>query len=149
MKNLKVLKLSTNAKIPTKSHSIDAGFDLYSAEDKFIPLNTTTVISTDLAVDLDEGYVLKIEDRSSLAAQGTRTGGGIVDSGYLNSVKVILHNLTSIRDSSNGVPGIQIKKGDRIAQFLITKIENPEIVEVTSFETRSDRNLGGLGSTGR
>ena len=94
MTNLKVKLLSKNAVLPTRNLKTDAGIDLYASEDVFIPQGTTKVVKTDVAIQVPEGMVGKIEDRSSLASKGLRTGGGVVDCGYAGEVKVVIHNLT-------------------------------------------------------
>jgi dUTP pyrophosphatase len=79
MKTIQVLLRDERAIAPSRNKSTDAGLDLYSIEDKFIELGTTAVIRTGISVNVPEGMVGKIEDRSSLAAKGLRTGAGVID----------------------------------------------------------------------
>jgi dUTP pyrophosphatase len=65
---------------------------------------------------------------------------GSIDSGYLDEVKVLLTN--------DSVDPYYVKRGDRIAQFKLTKLEPTEIVPVDSFGDTFDRG-GGFGSSGR
>lgn len=147
--NVNVSLLSENAKAPTRNNSLDAGLDLYAAEDIFIAQNETKVVKTGVAIAVPAGYVGKIEDRSSMAAKGLRTGAGVVDSGYTGEVGVVIHNITN---TSNKDPvlwrnGYSIKKGDKIAQILIYKVERPTVTVVSSLEN-SERGGKGFGSSG-
>ena len=82
MKTVQVFLRDENAIPPTRNKHTDAGLDLYAAEDRFIELGSTAVIKTSISVNVPEGYVGKIEDRSGLASKGLRTGAGVVDCGY-------------------------------------------------------------------
>ena len=148
--NLEVLLLSENAKAPTRSYALDAGLDLYAAEDAFIAVNETKVIKTGIAVAVPEGYVGKIEDRSSMAAKGLRTGADVVDSGYIGEVGVVIHNInnSSVKDPVLWRNGYSIRKGDKIAQMLIYKVERPTVTVVDSL-SRSSRASNGFGSSGQ
>lgn len=145
---LNVLKLDGRATIPTKAFPTDAGYDLYAVEDVFLRVNQTTLVKTGIAVNLPEGYVLEIKDRSSMALKGLRTGAGIVDSYYQGDLSVVLHNLNNDVDHDVfGYAGYQIRQGDRIAQFVITKVESPRLYQDSLFP-ESRRGQSGFGSSG-
>lgn len=150
MKTIQVLLRDERAIAPSRNKSTDAGLDLYSIEDKFIEIGTTAVIRTGISVNVPEGMVGKIEDRSSLAAKGLRTGAGVIDTGYSGEVGVVLHNLTSQLTSDPVLhrKGYQIRKGDKIAQLLVYSVETPT-VEVVGNSWESERGAGGFGSSGR
>jgi dUTP pyrophosphatase len=141
--SLEVKRLNKDTILPTRAHPFDAGLDIYSNEDVFIPLGTTVKVSTGIAVNIPPGYYGRINDRSSMAIKGLRTGAGVVDTGYQGELSIILHNLNHIGDDD----GYLITKGDRIAQLVIQKIELPIVKEVDSFE-ESERGSNGYGSTG-
>lgn len=143
--SLQVKLLSHDAIAPTRAHSSDAGLDLYAAEDIIIPLGNTRVINTEVAVALPLGTVGKIEDRSSLAAKGLRTGGGVVDSSYRGPIKVVLHNISNVQDNSFGY---RIHKGDKIAQLLVYQVDLPTVQVVTELD-ETKRGESGFGSTGK
>ena len=65
---------------------------------------------------------------------------GTIDAGYKGEIKVILIN--------HGHKTYCVRAGDRIAQLVLAKVEDCEIVEVTELSD-SKRGSGGLGSTGR
>lgn len=154
LETLKCLKLSDNAVLPTRTHSTDAGVDLYSAEDTFIEVGYTKKIKTDIAICIPESYVGKIEGRSSMNSKGVMALGGVIDAGYNGEIGVILHNLSFDNDELNASPypgrfkfGKMIKKGDKIAQMLVYKVETQPIQEVNELWT-SERGSKGFGSSG-
>ena len=149
MKKLKVKKLSEKATLPTRSYPNDAGLDLYSSQDLFIPVGMTAKISTDIAVNIDPGYYAQVSDRSGCAVKGLTVGAGVIDAGYNGHMCVVIHNINN-RTSNDAMfrYGYIVRKGDRIAQLLVHKIELPEVEEVTEFE-ESARGTSGFNSTGR
>jgi dUTP pyrophosphatase len=150
MKTVQVFLRDERAIAPTRNKSSDAGLDLYAMEDKFIELGTTTVVRTGVSINIPNGMVGKIEDRSSLASKGLRTGAGVVDAGYSGEVGVVIHNLTSQLSSEPVLhrKGYQIRRGDKIAQLLTYAVETPA-VEVVGNLWESERGTGGFGSSGR
>lgn len=136
---IRVERLNTDAKLPTRAHTSDAGLDLYSNDYYSIAPYGQASVSTGIKMAIPDGYVGLIWDKSSLASQGFKTMGGVVDSGYRGEVKVIFKNLSE--DIYNIVPG------QKVAQLLIQKIELPEIEEGI-FEDSTERQNGGFGSTG-
>ena len=137
---LKVKKISTNALIPTKHNPNDAAFDLYAVEDMHIPMDTTSIIHTGICIEIPVGYFAKIESRSSLAKRGVFCTAGVIDSGYRDEIMVVMNN--------KGHEDYSIKQGDRVAQMIISKVENFEILEVETLDDKLNRG-GGFGSSGK
>jgi dUTP pyrophosphatase len=160
MDQIQTYKINPEATLPTRNIETDAGLDIYSSVDMFIPLESTVLVATGIALNIPRGYVGKIEDRSSMALKGLKTGAGVVDSGFSGELSIVLHNLTCSKDSiqafntmnNNGewtiIKGYKIKKGDKIAQMLIYKVETPQVVEVNQLWD-SERSDKGWGSSGR
>ena len=140
---IKIKKLHPDAKLPTTQDG-DAGFDLYAVEDVLIPCYETKKIRTGIAIQLPPHTFAKIEDRSSMAIKSLRTGAGIVDESFTGEIQVVMHYL-----GTNGAfdTGYQIKKGDKIAQFIVHEYMNPAIVEVTGELKSTNRGTKGWGST--
>lgn len=89
------------------------------------------------------GYAAFIVGRSGLALEKSLVvGGGLIDPDYRGEVKVIFNYAGSMGMS------IQVKKGDRIAQFILIRCFTPPIVEVAELAP-SSRGVSGFGSTGR
>lgn len=142
MVKIKVQKIHPDAIIPKYAHSGDAGVDLHSCEDYILKSKERRLISTGLKVEIEKGYEMQIRPRSGLALKhgvSVLNTPGTIDSGYRGNVGVILIN-TSDKD-------YEIKKGDRIAQAVINKLENVVIEEVDGLAD-SSRGDGGFGSTG-
>lgn len=147
---IKIKRLSDNAKLPTRGSETSAGLDLYATKDVFIPRGATASIPLDISIEIPSNCVAKIEDRSSLAMKGLRTGAGVVDSDYRGALAVVLHNLSN-EDSREPVlhyAGYKVKKGDKIAQLLVYEVDLSKPVEVEDL-TDTKRGSGGFGSTGR
>ncbi len=122
------------------AHPGDAGADLRSSQDITIPARGRLVVPTGVKIALPSGHVGLVWPRSGLAVkQGLDCGAGVIDSQYRGEIKVLLFNHS---DSD-----YQIKKGDRIAQLLIQKVETVEFVQVDDLDATS-RGEKGFGSTG-
>jgi dUTP pyrophosphatase len=143
MNKVKVFKLGTGGKLPTRNKTTDAGLDLYAAEDMFILVGSTGKVKTDIAIEIPEGYMGKIYDRSGMAVKGFILGAGVIDCGYSGDCTIILHNFSA----RNSIGGYQINKGDKIAQMVISKIETPLVVQTDKLWT-SERGDSGFGSSG-
>ena len=138
-------KLSPTAITPTKAHTTDAGFDLFSDEDVILKYGETTAILTNIAIELPEGYVADVRPRSGLTLNtGLRVHYGTIDSGYRNGIGIICEN------GDHGAlcnRTVRIKKGQKIAQLVILPIPEITLQEVTELSD-SDRGINGFGSTG-
>lgn len=146
MIKIKFKKLSENAIIPTKGRAGDACFDLYAAEDVVVVEWQTSLVKTNIAMEIPEGYFGKIYTRSGMALRGWEITGGILDSNYRGDVGILIrHIYTGWYVESRNEHHIQ--KGDRIAQLAIHKVEDVEFEEA---EELSDTIRGeqGYGSSG-
>lgn len=138
---LKIQKINSEAIIPNYANEDDAGLDLHSAENFILKPGERRAIETGIKMEIPEGYVGLVWDKSGIAANnGIKTMAGVIDSGYRGEIKIVLINLSN--------QDFEIKKGQKIAQMLIQKIEHPEI-EIVEFLSKSDRGEGGFGSTGK
>jgi dUTP pyrophosphatase len=150
--SVRVQRLHDNTKLPDRAHAWDAGMDLFycPAPKEELPnqIETilphgTSVLPTGLKIEVPEGYMLEIKNKSGIASKrGLLVGACVVDRGYTGEVFVNLHNVTQ----RNQI----IKSGQKIAQAVFVKIPTQvSIVEsdfIYDFETA--RGAGALGSTG-
>ena len=137
---LKIKKMHPEATIPKYLRPGDAAMDLYSCESKVIQPQQREVVSTGIAMAIPKEHVGLIWDRSGMAANhGIKSMGGVIDSNYRGEIKVILHNLTN--------QPFTVEKGMRIAQMLIQKVEQKEILEVEDLDD-TVRGEKAFGSTG-
>lgn len=138
-----VTKLDKDAVIPTYAKSGDAGADLYSTTELVLKPGERALVKTGIAIALPEGFVGLVHPRSGL---GLKNGisvvntPGTIDAGYRGEIGVVLIN-HDLKES------FQVKKGDRIAQLVIQKVENAHFNLVTELPN-SERASGGYGSTG-
>jgi dUTP pyrophosphatase len=146
--SLAVVRLDRELPMPSRAHDGDAGVDLFSAVDVELAPGHRCLVPTGIAVAIPHGMVGLIHPRSGLA---TRVGlsivntPGTVDAGYRGEIKVTLINLDPQQP-------IVVRRGDRIAQLLVQRVELPELVEVSSFDEAgladTTRGAGGHGSSG-
>jgi dUTP pyrophosphatase len=130
MASLSVKLLDRSAKLPTVAHpGEDIGYDLYA--------NHTGVAVAGMASGLPVGFLVK--DRSSMAAKGVFTHGGVIDSTYRGELVVLMTTLTDI---------YEIRSGDRIAQLVPTPVLTGPVTESTEL-TSGARGSKGFGSSGR
>ena len=132
----------TDNPLPEYQNKGDAGMDIRSNEDIMIPAFSWTVIATGLYIIIQFGYEGQMRSRSGLAAKDgiqVLNSPGTIDSGYRDELKVILIN--------HGHWAYEVKKGDRIAQLVISPMIQAQLKEVYELNKDDDRG-GGLGSTG-
>ena len=145
LETIKIKKLNANATIPTRSHSTDAGLDLYASEDVWV--DEGTLISTGIAVDIPPGFEGTVRPRSGLTSRtGLRVQLGTVDSGYNGELKVIAD---CIPQGDDGDQSYAVCAGDKIAQLVLSPIETPLVEVVDEFDSESERGENGFGSTGK
>lgn len=138
---IQVKLLNDEAKLPTKTNASDAGFDLYSTLDADILPGQRKLLPTGVSMAIPAGYYGRIADRSGNAFNlGLHVLAGVVDSGYRAEIKVLLVNLSDVP--------VEIKRGHRIAQIIITAISNLPIMRVEELDS-TDRGASGFGSSGR
>ncbi|MGN2637102.1 dUTP diphosphatase [Nocardia takedensis] len=138
-----LLRLDPGIPMPTRAHEGDAGVDLCTTEDVIIEPGERVLVGTGIAVALPLGTVGLVHPRSGLAA---KTGlsvvntPGTVDAGYRGEIKVCLIN-------HDPRTAIELRRGDRIAQLLVQRVELVDFVEVDSLDETA-RGAGGYGSSG-
>jgi dUTP pyrophosphatase len=137
---LKFKKTNVDAKLPTKNNESDTGFDVYCVEDKAIPARGSAVVDVGLEFAyITPGFWVKVEGRSGLGFKhGISPHPGIIDQGYRGNAGIKLYN--------NSDTGYEVKKGDRIAQFVVYKNYDVAVEEGDTVE--SDRGASGFGSSG-
>ncbi len=138
-----IKRLDPGLPLPARAHPGDAGSDLYLAADVDLGPGQRAVVGTGIAIALPDGYAAFVHPRSGLAASHGVTvvnAPGTIDAGYRGEVKVILLNT----DPDHAV---RFRRGDRIAQLVVQRVEQPLFHEVQSLPG-SARGEGGHGSTG-
>ena len=121
---LKFKKLHNDAKMPTKGHPGDAGVDLYALEDVVFMPGAQMRVRTGVAVEIPDGYVGLIWDKSSISFnKGLKIMGGVIDAGFRGELVASLINFSGVEQ--------KIEKGQKFTQIIIQKFEDCEIVEAS------------------
>ena len=148
----KIKKLRDTAIMPTKATAGAAAYDLYVPEDTTVHMGRN-VIKLGIAMQLPADYAAEVEPRSgysSMGFEGVTLSGterrfdcdvkhGLIDEDYRGEAGVIIRNCDE--------PFV-VKRGQRIAQMIIHKIDQTTLVEVAELDA-TQRGTDGFGSTGK
>ena len=143
MKEVLIKRLDPDIPLPSYAKAGDAGADLCTRIDLTLKPGERVLVPTGISIALPNGFVALVHPRSGLAIKhgiSIVNTPGTVDAGYRGELQVILIN-HDLKES------ISFKKGDRIAQLVIQKVETAEFIEVADLPG-SERAAGGFGSTG-
>lgn len=131
--------LDNGAKMPTKAHRADAGFDLYSPERFVVKSKDSVIADTGVHFQIPFGYVGFLKSKSGLNVKCGIRGEGVIDSGYTGSVIAKIYN-----DSDKNVI---IEKYQKIIQIVFLPIPDVELLQTNNFEN-TERGNNGFGSSG-
>ena len=138
-----ITRLDSSVPLPSYAKGGDAGADLTTTIDFTLAPGERQLVPTGIAIALPDGYVALVHPRSGLAIKAGITlvnAPGTVDAGYRGEISCILIN-------HDRCESISFKKGDRIAQLVIQKVERADFIELSQLPG-SGRGSGGFGSTG-
>jgi dUTP pyrophosphatase len=139
-----VRRIDADLPLPSYAHPGDAGLDLLATEDVTLEPGQRTVVPTGVAVAIPEGYAGFVHARSGRALNeglALANAPGLIDAGYRGEIRVVVVNL-------DGSQPIHVKRGEKIAQLVVQKVEQAEL-EAVDLLPESDRRDGGFGSSGR
>lgn len=138
---LNIKKLDPAAIVPTYAHPGDAGMDIYAFSRTVLKPGIVIDVDTRISMEIPDGYVGLIWDKSGLAVKySLKVMGGVIDAGYRGEIRVGIINL--------GPAEYVLEAGHKVAQILVQKIEHPTIEVVTELSDTS-RGHGRFGSTGK
>ena len=143
---LRVKLLDPAARLPVVAHpGEDMGYDIFALETTRLTPRDTTRLRTGIAVEARDPVTgvplgLLVRDRSSMAARGLATTGGVIDAGYRGEILIVMTNL--------GDSEIELRAGEKIAQMVPVHVLTGLVEEVESLE-ESARAEKGFGSSGR
>ena len=139
-----VKRLDPHLPLPERAHVGDAGVDLIASDDVTLKPSERAAVPTGLSLAIPEGYAGFVHARSGRALNeglALVNAPGVVDAGYRGEIRVVVVNL----DTS---APIYIRRGEKIAQLVVTRVEEVELEAVDELPS-SSRGEGGFGSTGR
>jgi dUTP pyrophosphatase len=138
---IKIKKLHPDAIIPHYAHKGDAGMDLFTIESFELEPGERKSIGLGLALEIPEGHVGLIMDKSGISHKyGIKSFGGVIDSGYRGEIHVGIMNLSD--------KFFLFEKGHKIAQLIIQEFKHVEFEETKELNF-SIRGENGFGSTGK
>ncbi len=143
---LRVKLLDPAARAPQVAHpGEDLGYDLFALESAALGPRATVRVRTGIAVEARHPSTgaplgLLVRDRSSMAARGIATTGGVIDAGYRGEILVLMTNLTDAE--------IELNAGDKIAQMIPVPVLTGAVDMVEDLEA-SARAEKGFGSSGQ
>jgi dUTP pyrophosphatase len=143
---LRVKLLDPAARAPQVAHpGEDLGYDLFALEATVLAPRATIRVRTGIAVEARHPASgaplgLLVRDRSSMAARGIATTGGVIDAGYRGEILVLMTNL--------GDAPVELKAGEKIAQMVPVPVLTGAVEQVENLED-SARAEKGFGSSGR
>ena len=132
---MEIVLINDNAIIPTRASKESAGLDLYSSIDIGIKVSSIKKINTGICISLPQNSYGTIRDKYSLASKELLTLGGVIDKDYTGEIIVIMTSF---------IETIKIRKGQRVAQLIVSNIMYPEIKKVKFFKD-TERNNKGFG----
>jgi dUTP pyrophosphatase len=143
---LRVKKVDPAARLPVVAHpGEDLGYDVFALDSQELGIRATVRVRTGIAVQArnpqtGEPLGLLVRDRSSMAAKGLATTGGVIDAGYRGEILILITNL--------GDAPVTIAAGEKVAQMIPVPVLTGLVQEVESLEG-SARLEKGFGSSGR
>lgn len=144
--NIKIKRLAhgQNLPLPQRATEHSSCVDLYAAVDSELILQPgeAKLIPAGFAMEIPAGYEAQVRPRSGLALKfsiGILNSPGTIDSDYRGEVGVILFNF--------GKQPFPVKRGDRIAQMAIVRVENFILSEKDKLSV-TERGSGGFGHSG-
>ncbi len=145
--NIKIQHVTRNyldVPLPEYSTSGSSGMDVRAAieNEMIIEKGKVALVPTNLRAEIPAGYELQVRPRSGLAAKngiGVLNSPGTIDSDYRGEIKIILFNF--------GEDNFVIKRGERIAQMVLSKVFNANLI-LSDDLNESNRGSGGFGHTG-
>ena len=123
---VKFKRFSSCVHIPQKVTIGSACYNLFAAKTVLLEPNAMRSLETDIGFCFSKKYAAKIYPRSSLSLRSVFAGGGMIYSDFRGNIHVILSSFSSSR--------VEINIGDRIGQVLFQRKEEPNFVEVSSFD---------------
>ena len=138
--------LEDGARVPVVAHPGEyLGYDLFALEGVVLQSRMTVRVRTGIAVEARHPETggalgLLVRDRSSMAARGIATTGGVIDAGYRGEILVLMTNL--------GDATVELNAGEKIAQMVPVPVLTGPVEEVKSLED-SARAAKGFGSSGK
>jgi dUTP pyrophosphatase len=133
--------LDKGAYMPVRAHDTDAGLDLRTPIDIIVPARDSVLIDTGVHVELPKKTAGFLKSKSGLNVRYGITSEGVIDVGYMGSIRAKLYNHSDT--------DYRFLAGDKITQLVIVPIVIPKRLEVVDCFKKTERGNGGFGSSGK
>ena len=133
------VKVDPGCFVPERAHEDDAGIDLRTPHDVFIPAGSSAVINTGVHMQIPTGMVGMLKSKSGLNVKYGIASEGVIDAGYTGAIIAKLYN--------HGSKGVKLDAGSKITQIVIMPIAKLPI-ELVEHLDDSERGEKGFGSSG-
>lgn len=133
------IQLDDGAFLPERAHKLDAGLDLKSPVETWVPVRGSAIIDTGVHVEIPMGWTGFLKSKSGLNVKFGITSEGVIDAGYTGGIIVKLYN--------NSDMPYKVNRGDKISQLVILPVYLDEL-EVVESISGGERGSAGFGSTG-
>ena len=127
------------AEIPKQFYPDDAGFDLQTMHEVYIPPLDHALVNTGIAIALPDWLVAITCNKSSIMMKKLVVGQGVIDSGYRGEVRVVVYNLDRLQT-------LRFYPGEHIAQIMFIPFWSRRLKEVYELPP-SKRGTKGFGSS--
>ena len=141
LSKFKFKKFFLEAKAPSRATKGSVVYDFYSVEEVVIFPQACKAVATYITLLPPPGVYSTVASRSNVALKNTDLGGGVIDLDYRGDAKIAMMNHSTDFD-------LNIEVGDKSAQFILTRFESPDVVEVSELDSAT-RSSVGFGSTGQ
>lgn len=133
------VKVDKGCYVPERAHEDDAGLDLRTPHEVFIPAGGSAVIDTGVHMQIPVGMVGMLKSKSGLNVKYGIASEGVIDAGYTGAIIAKLYN--------HGSKGVKLDAGSKITQIVIMPIAKLPI-ELVDHLDDSERGDKGFGSSG-
>lgn len=134
------VQLDDGAFMPEYAYQTDAGMDIRSPVYVTVPARGNVLIDTGIHVELPHNSVGMLKSKSGLNVKHCIINEGVIDEGFVGSIKVKLYNFSD--------KDYYVMRGDKISQLVVTSYIHCELKQVDKLE-ETERGENGIGSTGR
>lgn len=133
------VKVDKGCYVPERAHEDDAGLDLRTPHEVFIPAGGSAVIDTGVHMQIPVGMVGMLKSKSGLNVKYGIASEGVIDAGYTGAIIAKLYN--------HGSKGVKLDAGSKITQIVIMPIAKLpiELVEHLDDSERGDKGFGSSG----
>jgi dUTP pyrophosphatase len=161
MVNIKVEICREGARLPKYANEGDAGMDVYVCENIIVSCGETVVVPIGLKMAIPKGYEIQVRPRSGLSLKTplrVSNSPGTIDQNFKGEIGILITNTSTFDGDFNGILDLNdkenahgdylIKKGDRIAQLVLSEVPRMDLEVVNDVSCIGGNRGGGFGSSG-